>query len=79
MLVANFALYMRTESKEARAVVSHEDMKCFAYDTSASVVTVRIATSLISSAQVGVNMKKELPVSKGFDALALEAKMVWNK
>jgi putative alpha-1,2-mannosidase len=46
---------------------------------SATVVHVRIATSLISSAQALVNLRRELRPKKGFDAVALDAKMVWNR
>jgi putative alpha-1,2-mannosidase len=43
------------------------------------VVHVRIATSLISAAQALVNLRRELRPKKGFDAVALDAKMVWNR
>lgn len=79
MLVSNFALHMRAESAEATKIVNHDDMRCFAYDQSATVVTVRIATSLISPAQALVNLRRELRPKKSFDAVALDAKMVWNK
>jgi putative alpha-1,2-mannosidase len=46
---------------------------------SVTVVHVRIATSLISSAQALVNLRRELRPKKGFDAVALDAKMVWNR
>jgi hypothetical protein len=46
---------------------------------SATVVHVRIATSLISSAQALVNLRRELRPKKGFDAVALDAKMIWNR
>jgi putative alpha-1,2-mannosidase len=45
----------------------------------ASIVTVRIATSLISESQADLNFKRELPLSRGFDDLAAEAKSVWHK
>lgn len=79
MLVSNFALYMRAESKEATRIVTQEDMRCFSYDRSATVVHVRISTSLISHKQALLNMRRELKPKKTFDAVALDAKMVWNK
>ena len=79
MLVSNFALYMRAESKEAASVVMQDDMKCFSYHQQATVVHVRIGTSLISSAQALLNLQRELKPKKSFDVAMLEAKMVWNK
>lgn len=79
MLVTNFALHIRVESAEATHLARHDDMKCFAYAHTATVVHVRIATSLISAGQALVNMRRELRPKKGFDAVALDAKMVWNK
>lgn len=79
MLVTNFALHLRTESAEATRIVHQDDMKCFAYAQSATVVHVRMATSLVSPAQALVNLRRELRPGKTFDAVALDAKMVWNK
>lgn len=79
MLVSNFALYMRAESKEATRIVAQEDMRCFSYDQKATVVHVRIGTSLISHKQALLNLRTELKPKKSFDSVALDAKMVWNK
>lgn len=79
MVVANFALHLHAESAEATRVVSDQGMRCFAYPPTATVVHVRMATSLISAAQALVNLRRELRPKKGFDAVALDAKMVWNK
>ena len=51
MIVTNFALHMRAESKESTGAVIHGDLRCFGFKNDASVVHVRIATSLIRSVQ----------------------------
>jgi putative alpha-1,2-mannosidase len=79
MLVSNFALHMRAESQEAVSIDGHDDMKCFTYGRSSTVVHVRIATSLISAAQALINLRRELKPKKAFDTIALDAKMVWSK
>ena len=43
------------------------------------VVTIRITTSLISAEQALVSMRRELPLSRGFDDVAAEAKEEWNR
>eukprot|EP00981_Chlorochromonas_danica_P006116 scaffold1290_cov248-Ochromonas_danica.AAC.1 len=78
MIVHNFGLKIRAESKEAIAVHQAEDMLCFKYPRDASVVTVRMATSLISHDQVMVNMRRELQ-DLSFEEVYEKAKTTWNQ
>lgn len=79
MVILNFGLHMRAESAAAYEVESSQDIICFRYRNDASVVTVRIATSLISPDQALVNLNREVPTSKSFDDIKLEAKKTWNR
>ncbi len=47
MVVTNFAMHMRAESKEAVDVTQNNDMRCFGFKAEATVVHIRMATSLI--------------------------------
>jgi predicted alpha-1,2-mannosidase len=60
MIVANFGMHIRAESDTARNVESHGDISCFSYDTSATTVTVMVATSLISAEQATINLNREI-------------------
>lgn len=79
MIISNFNMHIRAESSMATSVDSNGDMICFKYASDATVVTVRIATSLISQEQALTNLQRELPMSRGFDDLLAESKGVWNK
>ena len=79
MLVNNFNFHVRAESKEATSVTARDDLKCFQFRRDATVVHVRMATSLISQSQVLTNMERELPPSKSFDDVLVESKGVWNR
>jgi putative alpha-1,2-mannosidase len=79
LLVSNFNLHMRAESPESVEAYPVADMMCFKYKKDATVVHIRMATSLISLSQVQTNFNRELPKSKSFDQILLETKMVWNK
>jgi putative alpha-1,2-mannosidase len=75
----NFTLFIQAESEDVEEIDEYEDLLCFRYKRTAKVVTVRIATSLISSEQAKVNLHRELPLSKSFDDLLIEAKSEWNR
>ena len=79
MIVANFGLHFRTESDDVQDIQQEQDISCFRYSQDATVVIVRIGTSLISSDQAKVNLDRELSISKGFNDVALESKSIWNK
>jgi len=80
MIVSNFARHIRAESESAMAEVEiNGDLACFRYKADTAVVTVRIATSLISHEQAEVSLRRELPLSRGFDDLAAEARAEWNQ
>ena len=69
-----------TESESALAEVeTNGDMMCFRYKAGIPVVTIRITTSLISADQALVSMRRELPLSRGFDDIATEARAEWNQ
>lgn len=78
-VVVNFGLHIRAESQEAESVESHGEMVCFKYATSASTVRIRMATSLISAAQAGVSLQREVPHTSTFEDTLSAAKGVWNQ
>lgn len=79
MLVNNFNHYLRAESVEATGVIPRDDLMCFQYKREATVVHVRMATSLISASQAVTNLQREIPSSATFDQTLLENKLVWNR
>jgi putative alpha-1,2-mannosidase len=79
MLVNNFNFHVRAESAEAVDIYPVADLMCFKYKQDATVIHLKIATSLISSNQVEVNMNRELPESKNFESILSETKGVWNR
>lgn len=79
MIISGFTMFIRAESESAVDIDVIQDMICFRYKRTADVVTVRIATSLISSEQAKVNLNRELPLSRGFVDLLVEAKGEWNR
>lgn len=60
LIVANFNMHVRAESDDAVEVEDHQDLACFRFDAKATTVTVYIATSMISEAQVVINLNREL-------------------
>ncbi len=60
LIVANFNMHVRLESDDATAVEDHQDLSCFRFENSATVVTVYLATSLISETQALINLNREL-------------------
>lgn len=79
MIVANFGFHFRAESADVQSIEQDQDISCFRYKRDATVVVVRIGTSLISADQAKVNLDREVPISKGFNDIALESKNIWNK
>jgi putative alpha-1,2-mannosidase len=79
MIVNHFKFRIRVESMEAMEIVEIHDLKCFRYKTSATTVTIRIATSLISREQALINFQREVPYEKSFEDILYEAKLVWNR
>lgn len=77
--VQNFHLFIYAESKEATGVESKNSLMCFKYPRSASIVEVRMATSLISHEQAKLSKDRELPYQNSFEVIAKETKSVWNK
>jgi putative alpha-1,2-mannosidase len=78
-VVLNFALHLRAESISAQSIESHNDVMCFKYRTDATIVIVRIGTSLISKEQAKLNLDREIGDSKGYDDVYKEVKGVWNQ
>jgi predicted alpha-1,2-mannosidase len=60
LIVANFNMHVRIESDDAIDTEDHHDIQCFSYDSKATVVTVYIATSMLSEFQAMVNLNREL-------------------
>lgn len=79
MIISNFAMHIRAESSSATSIESMGDLMCFRYKDDASVVIVRMATSLISQQQASINLNREIPVSKGFGDIAEEGRTAWHK
>ncbi len=78
MIVNRFSLYMRAESDDAIEVKNSDDMRCFKFENSAEIVTIRISTSLISAQQAMTAMRRELS-NKGFEDVLHNAKSTWNR
>jgi len=92
MPVTGFGMHVHitseTDSHLTTTVEDHGELRCFKYSAAygaslgpsdGRVVTIRIATSLISIDQAAVSMRRELPTASGFDDIALVAKRTWNK
>lgn len=79
MLITNFRLHILAESADAEGTEDQPDMTCFRFRSDANVVSVRMATSLISREQASVNLARELPESKSFDDMVAVARGVWNR
>eukprot|EP01038_Epipyxis_sp_PR26KG_P009005 gene9005-12147_t len=79
LMVTNFAMHIYIESSDAINVEHHMDMACFRYAKDATIVQIKIATSLISQEQAQYNLKTELGSSKTYDQVAKETRTVWNK
>lgn len=93
MPVTGFGLHIHitseTDDHLVTTVENHGELMCFKFTATGSgapanimdgrVVILRIATSLISVEQAMVSMRRELPVTTGFDDIALIAKRTWNK
>lgn len=77
-VIVNFGMHIRAESAEAQEVENHGELVCFRYMPSATVVTVRIATSLISPEQAQVSLAREIPPTASFEEIKATAKGVWN-
>ena len=71
--VRNYNHHIRIESETPPKNVqqSGRNMVCFTYGPTATEVTLRIATSLISPEQAEVSMRRELPVSSPFEVKPL--------
>ena len=52
---------------------------CRRYGPREMVVEVRMATSFISSEQAKSNLDKEVPLSKSFESLKVEAAEEWRR
>jgi predicted alpha-1,2-mannosidase len=78
-IVNNFAFRVRAESKEATQVERVQDMLCFKYQREATVVTVRLGTSLITAKQAELNLNREIPKDKSFEYILQESKDVWHQ
>eukprot|EP01041_Mallomonas_annulata_P009663 gene9663-20092_t len=80
MVVSKFGLYIRIEAEASPKPVieARGDIYCFLYPNDATVVKVRLATSLISHKQATVNLNRELPKSLGYDEIYRNAKKIWN-
>lgn len=63
----------------ATAIYPRDDLMCFQYKRDATVMNVRMATSLISASQAVTNLQREIPHTASFDQTMLENKMVWNR
>jgi putative alpha-1,2-mannosidase len=79
MMVGKFSFHVKVESGEASDVFPMDDLMCFKFKKEATIVHLRIATSLISSNQVDTNMRREVPYSKSFDQILYETKTVWRQ
>lgn len=79
MIVNNFNFRVRAESYEAVELQPVQDMLCFKYKADATVVNIRIGTSLISPEQCRLNLDREVPRDKKFDDILQESKDVWHK
>jgi putative alpha-1,2-mannosidase len=94
MPVTGFGLHIHITTETDRhlttTVENHGELVCFKFTGATTagasvggmdgrVVTLRIATSLISVEQAMVSMRRELPASASFDDIALVAKRTWNK
>jgi putative alpha-1,2-mannosidase len=60
MITGQFALHSRIESITKATIANDRDMICFIYSSDAVEVHVRMATSLISSAQAMVSLDREI-------------------
>lgn len=78
-VVNAFSFRVRAESPEAAQVERVQDMMCFKFRRDATVVTVRIGTSLISARQAELNLQREIPKDKSFDTILAESKDVWHQ
>ena len=78
MLITNFNLYIHIESAEAVRTIEGNDMHCFRYSHQATVVTVKMATSLISREQAQLNYNTEVG-SKSYIEVYTSAKSIWHK
>jgi predicted alpha-1,2-mannosidase len=79
MLISNFAMHIRVISEDAATAEGVGDVTCFKFKSDAHIVSVRIASSLISGDQAEVNLNREVGIERSFDEIAAEAKDVWNK
>jgi predicted alpha-1,2-mannosidase len=87
----DFQLHIRAEAtvtSEGGGTVKAENMgsslACLSFTTptqvkGGAVMEVRIATSMISKAQVSTTLHRELPAGDDFDAIAARAKHTWNE
>lgn len=79
-MVTGFGMFIRIESDTKPNRVSQQgDMRCFHYGSQATVVRIRLVTSMISSDQATTSMKKQVPRTQTHADIEATAREKWNR